>query len=72
MRRPGDTEREPKGGRAAERLREFLKERLPPGASPEELNPEAAKSKKENEDEGGCETDGDHSTSSGNHGTSVT
>jgi hypothetical protein len=28
------------GGHAAERLREFLRGRLPPGTSPEELNPE--------------------------------
>ena len=69
MERPGDPEPEAKGGRAAERLREFLKERLPEGGSPEELNPEAAKPKKDKEDEDDCETDGDHSTSSGNHGS---
>jgi hypothetical protein len=68
MKRPGDKEAEPEGGRAAERLREFLKERLPQGASPEELNPEAAKWKKENEEGAGCETDSDQSTASGNHG----
>lgn len=31
MRRPDDPEPEPEGGRAAERLREFLAEHLPPG-----------------------------------------
>ena len=64
MKRPGDNEPEPEGGRAAERLREFLKERLPAGASPEELNAEIAKWKEENEGEPGGETDPDHSSSS--------
>ena len=32
-RRPGDTEKGPPGGRAAERLREFIDQRFP-GASP--------------------------------------
>jgi hypothetical protein len=63
MRRPGDTEAEPEGGRAAERLREFLKKRLPPGASPEELNAEIAKWKKENEGEDDTKTDPDHNAS---------
>jgi len=44
--KPDDDEETPPGGRAAERLKEFLERRLPPGHSPEELNPEAA------EDEG--------------------
>ena len=35
-RRPGDTEREPQGGRAAERLREFLDQRFPEGSPPQE------------------------------------
>jgi hypothetical protein len=35
----------PAGGRAAERLREFLRERLPSGTSAEELNPDAGKNK---------------------------
>ena len=53
MRNPEDDQPSPPGGRAAERLREFLEKRLPPGASPEELNPEVAeeKRKKENEEE---------------------
>jgi len=38
--RPNST---PEGGHAAERLREFLRKRLPPGTSPEELNPAAGK-----------------------------
>ena len=66
MKRPNENEPEPKGGRAAERLREFLKERLPEGVSPEELNPEAEKRKKKNEEEAGCEPDSDQSASSGN------
>lgn len=64
MRRAGDNEPEPEGGRAAERLREFLKERLPEGASPEELNAEIAKWKEENKGEPGGETDADHPSSS--------
>jgi hypothetical protein len=64
MKRPGDDEPEPEGGRAAERLREFLQERLPAGASPEELNAEIAKWKKENEGEPSGETDADHPTPS--------
>ena len=32
-RRPGDTEREPQGGCAAERLHEFLNQRFPGGLS---------------------------------------
>jgi hypothetical protein len=35
------------GGHAGERLREFLRERLHPGASPDELNPELARTKKD-------------------------
>jgi hypothetical protein len=48
MQRPSDNEPEPTGGRAAERLREFLARRLPPGASPDEINAEIAKWKQEN------------------------
>jgi hypothetical protein len=33
-RRPGDTEPEPPGGRAAERLREFINQRFPGGLPP--------------------------------------
>jgi hypothetical protein len=35
-RRPGDTEPEPPGGRSAERLKEFLEGRYPPGEEPDE------------------------------------
>jgi hypothetical protein len=35
------------GGHAARRLRDFLRGRLPPGASPEELNPELLEEKKD-------------------------
>jgi hypothetical protein len=38
----------PPGGRAAERLREFLRGRLPAGATPDELNP-ALENKKEDD-----------------------
>lgn len=40
-RRPGDTEQEPPGGRAAERLREFIEQRFP-GATPPREGEEAA------------------------------
>jgi len=50
MRRPGDSKPEPEGGRAAERLRDFLSKRLPPGGSPEDLNPERAKEAKQAEE----------------------
>jgi hypothetical protein len=59
MRRRGQDEPEPEGERAAERLREFLKKRLPPGASPEELNAEIAKWTKENQNRSGDEADQD-------------
>jgi hypothetical protein len=40
MRRPDETQPEPPGGRAAERLREFLAARFGPGAdSPGEADP---------------------------------
>ena len=52
MRRPGDTESDPPGGRAAERLREFLRKRTPPDApSPnieEEEDKDAGKEKNQN------------------------
>lgn len=40
-RRPGDTEKGPPGGRAAERLREFIDQRFP-GASPPREGEEAS------------------------------
>jgi len=49
MKRPGDEEPEPPGGRAAERLREFLRERLP-AETPSE------KARNENESGGAPET----------------
>jgi hypothetical protein len=42
MRPPDDTEPEPPGGRAAERLREFLAQRFPRGLRPEESPREQA------------------------------
>ncbi len=42
MKKPGDDTPDPPGGRAAERLREFLEKRLPPGATPDDLNPDIA------------------------------
>jgi hypothetical protein len=47
MKRPGDDEPEPEGGRAAERLREFLRQRLQREPSPEEQQAEAERRKKE-------------------------
>ena len=47
MRKKGEDSPSVPGGHAAERLREFLRERLPPGAPPDELNPELAKNKKD-------------------------
>jgi hypothetical protein len=35
------------GGHAAERRREFLRERLPAGAAPDELNPQLVKKNKQ-------------------------
>jgi hypothetical protein len=35
-RRPGDNEKDPPGGRAAERLREFIDQRFPGGSPPRE------------------------------------
>jgi hypothetical protein len=42
MRGPNDTESEPPGGRAAERLREFLTQRFPRGLRPKESPGEQA------------------------------
>lgn len=39
MRRPSDDKQWPSGGPAAERLREFLRARLPPTNSPDDVNP---------------------------------
>jgi hypothetical protein len=50
MKGPHDEKLEPEGGHAAERLREFLAKRFPPGASVDEIN--AAISKKEEEHTG--------------------
>jgi len=47
MKRPDDKEPEAAGGRAAERLREFLRQRLPPEASAEEVQAEAERLTKE-------------------------
>jgi hypothetical protein len=47
MKRPGDNEGEPPGGRAAERLREILRQRLPENASPEDIQAEAERLAKE-------------------------
>jgi hypothetical protein len=49
MRKKGEEFPSTPGGHAAERLREFLRERLPPGTSPDELNPESSKNKKDKE-----------------------
>jgi len=47
MKRPADNEPEPEGGRAAERLREFQRQRHLPDASPEDTQKEAERRKKE-------------------------
>ena len=59
MRKKGEEPPSAPGGHAADRLNEFLRERLPPGASPDELNPELPKNKKDKkrgseEEEGGA------------------
>ena len=59
MQGPHDDKLEQEGGRAAERLREFLAKRLPPGASIEDINAEVAKWKKENEEHPGNEENDD-------------
>jgi hypothetical protein len=54
-----DDSPEKPGGRAARRLEDFLKRRLPPGVSAEELNPELAEKNKDKRDppNKGSETD---------------
>ena len=61
MPQPDEDEPESAGDRAAERLREFLAKRLPPGASIEELNAEIVKGKKEHEEQSQSEKDRDKS-----------
>jgi hypothetical protein len=39
MPKPADDNQSPSGGPAAERLREFLRARLPPGSSLDKVNP---------------------------------
>ena len=46
------------GGHAAERLREFLRERLPPGTSTDALNPEIVDEETANRDRGAEERRG--------------
>lgn len=46
-RRPGDTEPEPPGGRAAKRLREFINQRFPGGSPPREGKEEKDRKEKE-------------------------
>ena len=65
MRKPGqtdedDAERSP-GGHAARRLEEFLKRRLPPGGSSEDLNPERLEGGEKKNTDGfeGCGGQGD-------------
>jgi hypothetical protein len=53
MKGPHDEELELEGGHAAERLREFLAKRFPPGASVDEIS--AAISKKEDKEHPGRE-----------------
>lgn len=55
MRKKGDDSPSVPGGHAAERLQEFLRERLPSGASPDELNPELAKNNNKKDSDRGPE-----------------
>jgi hypothetical protein len=48
-RKPGDHEPEPPGGRAAERLREFLKERFGEGTGPPDESSEQPEEPEEDE-----------------------
>jgi hypothetical protein len=52
MRRPGDKNPEPAGGRAAERLRDFLMGRFPTGKSGEEEAPPEEHESRSGGDEG--------------------
>jgi hypothetical protein len=52
MRGPNDAEPEPPGGRAAERLREFLAQRFPRGLRPEESPREQASDADHNTEQG--------------------
>lgn len=49
-RRPGDTEPEPPGGRAAKRLSEFINQRFSGGPPPREGKEERARNEKEHKE----------------------
>lgn len=60
MRRPGDDSPDPPGGRAAERLREFLRQHGPRDASEAEQEAELAEeTRKQHTDPNGGATDSD-------------
>ena len=63
MRGPHDNELEREGGRAAERLREFLAKRLPPGSSVDDITAEISKETEEHpgrqNEEGACPSPND-------------
>lgn len=57
-RRPGDTEPEPPGGRAAERLREFVDQRFPGGVPPTEAKEAEDRDDEQPEERGGADREG--------------
>ena len=63
MRGPHDNEVEREGGRAAERLREFLAKRLPPGVSVDETHEEISEETEEHpgrqDEDGTCPAQND-------------
>lgn len=56
-RRPGDTEPEPPGGRAAKRLSEFINRRFPGGSPPREGKEERDRNEKERKQRGESDTE---------------
>jgi hypothetical protein len=63
VRGPHDNEVEREGGRAAERLREFLAKRLPPGVSVDEIHGEISEETEEHpgrqDEDGACPAQND-------------
>jgi hypothetical protein len=57
-RRPGDTEPEPPGGRAAERLREFVDQRFPGGSPPREGKEAEDRDDEQREERGAADREG--------------
>jgi hypothetical protein len=64
MKGPHDQELDPEGGHAAERLREFLAKRFPPGASVDEITTISKKEEKHTgrkEEDEACRSEDDRS-----------